>query len=176
MDEVELLQDGKSLGRQKIDKDGHLVWNTTYRPGKLEAKGYRNGKKIITEKVETTTDATQMKIAVNKQQISAGSQDVVVADITLFDKKGRFVPNACEKIMIEITGDAEILGWGNGDPGFKTIERPQGDDKKHLEIDAFMGQAQVLLRSSAIAEGNNNIELKATLPNQATAAVIVTTK
>ena len=39
MDEVEVIQDGKSLGRQTMPKDGHLVWNTTYRPGCLVADG-----------------------------------------------------------------------------------------------------------------------------------------
>ena len=39
-----------------------------------------------------------------------------------------------------------MLGWGNGDPGFKDIERPQGADKQHAEFDAFMGNAQFILR------------------------------
>lgn len=50
MDEVEVIQDGKSLGRQTMPKDGHLVWNTTYHPGCLVAYGYKNGKKVISQK------------------------------------------------------------------------------------------------------------------------------
>ncbi len=146
MDEVELLQDGKSLGRQKMEKDEHLVWKTTYKPGRLEARGYKNGKKVITQRVETTGAAEQVTIETSKGTI-AGTQDCVVVDITLRDKKGRTVPDACDAIKIEVSGDADILGWGNGDPGFKVQERPAaGESTKVAKINAFMGNAQVLLR------------------------------
>ncbi|MCQ7582430.1 glycoside hydrolase family 2 protein, partial [Salmonella enterica] len=66
MDEVELLQDGKSLGRQKMDKDSHLVWNVTYKPGRLEARGFKNGKRVITRRVETTGPASQVSVEKSK--------------------------------------------------------------------------------------------------------------
>ncbi|MCQ7926363.1 glycoside hydrolase family 2 protein, partial [Salmonella enterica] len=69
MDEVELLQDGKSLGRQKMDKDSHLVWNVTYKPGRLEARGFKNGKRVITRRVETTGPASQVSVEKSKETI-----------------------------------------------------------------------------------------------------------
>lgn len=146
MDEVELLQDGKSLGRQKADKDSHLVWNTTYRPGRLVAYGYKNGKRVITERVETTGPAEKMTIDTSKSTLQPDGQDIVVVDITLKDKKGRYVPDACNPLQVSVSGPAEILGWGNGDPGFKTDERPQGNDRRHATLKAFMGNAQVIVR------------------------------
>lgn len=177
VDEVELLQDGKSLGRQSLDKDGHLVWKTTYRPGKLVAKGYKKGKLVITKKVETTLDASALSMNTNRQEVTLGSQDVVVADLTLSDKKGRYVPDACCKIAIEVEGPAEILGWGNGDPGYKTIERPQGSDKTKMDITSFMGNAQVLIRPSQDAAANKQpIVVKATLEGGATVSAIINCK
>ena len=146
MDEVELVQDGKSLGRQKADKDSHLVWNTTYRPGRLVAYGYKNGKRVITERVETTGPAEKMTIDTSKSTLQPDGQDIVVVDITLKDKKGRYVPDACNPLQVSVSGPAEILGWGNGDPGFKTDERPQGNDRRHATLKAFMGNAQVIVR------------------------------
>ncbi|MBQ8989627.1 MAG: DUF4982 domain-containing protein [Prevotella sp.] len=149
MDEVELLQDGKSLGRQKADKDSHLVWNTTYKPGRLVAYGYKNGKRVLTERVETTGPAEKIVIDCSKKTLKQDGQDIVVIDLTLKDKKGRYVPDACNPLQIAVDGPAEILGWGNGDPGFKTIERPQGGDKQHAAFNAFMGNAQLILRGLA---------------------------
>lgn len=148
MDEVEVIQDGKSLGRQTMPKDGHLVWNTTYRPGCLVAYGYKNGKKVISQKIETTGAATNVKLALSKRELQNDGQDVVVVDLTLFDKKGRFVPDACNNIEIQIDGPAEILGWGNGDPGFKTFERPKEGNSKRAVLPAFMGHAQVIIRGT----------------------------
>lgn len=146
MDEVELVQDGKSLGRQKMERDGHLVWKTIYRPGRLVAYGYRNGKKVKTTKVETTGEAAKICLEANKQTLRLDGQDVVIIDLSLMDKKNRYVPDACINMTVAVEGPAEILGWGNGDPGFKSVERPQSDDRKHLSIQSFMGNAQILLR------------------------------
>ena len=40
-----------------MQKNGHLEWKVKYTPGTLEAIGYKNGKKIITDKVQTTGEA-----------------------------------------------------------------------------------------------------------------------
>lgn len=164
MDEVELVQDGKSLGRQKADKDSHLVWNTTYRPGRLVAYGYKNGKKVITERVETTGPAEKMTIDTSKSTLQPDGQDIVVVDITLKDKKGRYVPDACNPLQVSVSGPAEILGWGNGDPGFKTDERPQGNDRRHATLKAFMGNAQVIVRG-VNGEANTPVIVTVSLDN-----------
>lgn len=150
---VELLQDGRSLGRQTMPKDGHLSWTTTYKPGKLVAYGYKNGRKVVTEKVETTDDAVTVGMECSKKWLKPDGQDVVVVDLTLCDKKGRVVPDACNLLQLSVDGPAEILGCGNGDPGFKVSERPAIDDKKHFVINAFMGHAQVILRGIDNEEG-----------------------
>lgn len=147
MDEVELIQDGKSLGRQKAEKDSHLVWKTTYQPGRLVAYGYQNGKKVLTERVETTGPAEKISVATSKKTLRQDCEDIVVVDITLLDKKGRYVPDACDKIFVAVRGHGEILGWGNGDPGFKAEERLLGPDKRETSFNAFMGNAQVIIRS-----------------------------
>lgn len=152
-DEVELLQDGRSLGRRAMPKDGHLSWTTTYKPGKLVAYGYKNGRKVVTEKVETTDDAVTVGMECSKKWLKPDGQDVVVVDLTLYDKKGRVVPDACNLLQLSVDGPAEILGCGNGDPGFKASERPATDDKKHFVINAFMGHAQVILRGIDNEEG-----------------------
>ena len=173
MDAVELVQDGKSLGKQKLDKDGHLVWKTTYCPGRLVAYGYKNGKRVITEKVETTDEASKIVMKASKKSLVADGQDAVVIDLTLLDKKGRYVADACNRLKISVEGDAEILGWGNGDPAYKTEERPQGADKKNAEMNAFMGNAQIILRGLDCNGSTEPVTLSVSLENGMSTRIIL---
>ncbi len=164
-DEVELFQDGKSLGRKMMPKDGHLVWNTIYHPGVLRAVGYKDGKKWVTISSETTGAAVQAKFVASKNTLRSDGQDIIVVDITLQDSHGRYVPDACEDLKLAVTGNAELLGWGNGDPGFKAVERPQGKDKQHGEVVSFMGNAQVILRGVNSTTKKQIVVFSVTLPN-----------
>jgi len=38
---VELFLNGKSLGKKNMEKNSHLVWKVKYKPGRLEAAGYK---------------------------------------------------------------------------------------------------------------------------------------
>ena len=129
-----------------MPKDGHIVWTTTYQPGKLVAYGFRNGRKILTEKVETTGEAVRIGMTCSEKTLKTDGQDIVVVDLTLYDKKGRMVPDACERLIATVDGPADILGYGNGDPGFKGIERPSSPDKQSMTMESFMGHAQIILR------------------------------
>lgn len=109
--------------------------------------------RVDIRKVETTDDAVTVGMECSKKWLKPDGQDVVVVDLTLCDKKGRVVPDACNLLQLSVDGPAEILGCGNGDPGFKASERPAIDDKKHFVINAFMGHAQVILRGIDNEEG-----------------------
>lgn len=155
---VELIQDGRSLGIQAMPHNGHLVWKTVYKPGRLIAKGYRNGRLVRKTMVETTGEAVQLMAEVSTTTLRRNGEDVAVIDLTLLDKKGRFVPDANEEITVKVNGPAIVLGWGNGDPGFKDIERPQGTDWQQASLRSFSGRAQVIIRSKQ-GDGAVNVEV-----------------
>lgn len=144
-DEVELHVNGKKLGRQKMPVDGHLSWETTYTPGYVQAVGYKNGRKVLTERLETTGQASSMRTDV------AVMQDVTVVNITLHDKKGRFVPDACIALKAKAADGLTILGGGNGDPAFRGIERPRGGEQE-LAIPSFNGCLQLLVKGKGQLE------------------------
>lgn len=152
-DEVELFVNGKSAGRKKMPRNGHLSWNAVYKPGSLRAIGYKKGKKVATKIVETTGDATQLSVSFDRKQISADGRDVAVATIVLKDKKGRIVPVACNDIRLIVEGSCRILGVGNGDSAFKGEEHPAQLECKEFSVPAFNGYAQVILQSDG-SEGN----------------------
>lgn len=147
-DEVELTVNGKKLGRQRMPKNGHQKWNAIYQPGKVVATGYKNGKRILTETLETTKPADKIIAKCDRQTITADGRDVAVVMITLQDAKNRFVPDACPTLTFRLEGNGRILGAGNGDPSYLGADHPKDKDCKEFRIPAFNGCAQVLIQSS----------------------------
>lgn len=115
-DEVELFLNKKSLGRKKVEKDGHLGWNVKYNPGTLEAIGYKKGKKNLIDVVKTTGVAASLKLESDKIILDSNKNDVAVIKVSSLDKKGLPIPIADEEVTFSITGPAAIIGVGNGNP------------------------------------------------------------
>ncbi len=147
-DEVELTVNGKKLGRQQMPKNGHLKWKAIYQPGKVTAVGYKNGRRIMTQTIETTKPAYKTVLKSDRLTIAADGRDLAVITIEVQDQKGRIVPDACPKLSFQLQGAARILGVGNGDPMYLGEDHPKTLDCKTFSIPAFNGLAQVLVQST----------------------------
>lgn len=147
-DEVELTVNGRSLGRKPMPRDGHLTWTATYQPGTVKAVGYRNGRRVATRVLQTTGEATQLSLQPHRQQLQADGRDVSVVRIELQDRKGRFVPDACQQLTLKLDGPGRILGVGNGDPTFKGKEHPAELECKAYDVPSFNGLAMVIVQAA----------------------------
>ena len=146
-DEVELIVNGKNLGCQTMPCNGHLKWKAVYQPGKVVAVGYVNGKRVMTQTVETTKPAAKTVLKADRQTITADGRDLAVVTIEVQDQKGRIVPDACPKLTFRLEGHGRILGVGNGDPMYLGEDHPKEKDCHTFSIPAFNGLAQVLVQS-----------------------------
>ena len=115
-DEVELFLNGKSQGRKALVKNSHLEWQVPYQAGTLKAIGYKQGKKAMTETVETTGEPVALKLTAHKAGVKADDKDLAIVTVTAVDKKGREVPTAENNVEFELEGSGKIIGVGNGDP------------------------------------------------------------
>ena len=97
------------------------------------AVGYRSGRKVCEDVFPAVYDKT--RLVPSKTTLKADGQDVVVIDI--------YSPETELEVKVD---NAVFLGWGNGDPGFKDVERPVGNA---MTIRTFNGCAQVIVRSLA---------------------------
>ncbi len=150
-DEVELTVNGKKLGRQSMPRNGHLKWTATYQPGRVVAVGYKNGKRILTETIETTKPATKMSLQAQRTTLHADGRDVAIVTVKLLDAKNRFVPDACPMLTFRLSGEGHILGVGNGDPAYLGADHPKEPNCKEFQIPAFNGLAQVIIQSGKTA-------------------------
>lgn len=172
-DEVELTVNGKKLGRQPMPRNGHLKWKAVYQPGRVEATGYKNGKRILTKTIETTKAAAKVVLKADRQQIAADGQDMAIVNIELHDQKGRFVPNASPVLTFCLEGDASIIGCGNGDPSYLGSDHPDKQPCHTFSIPAFNGRAQVLIQSGKLP---STVTLKCTADGLKYGLLTITTK
>ena len=142
-DEVELFLNGKSLGKKEMPRNSHLQWSVKYEPGKLEAVAFKKGKRLYA-KVETTGQAAEVVLTPYKTTMLADGKDATVINISLIDRDGREVPDADNMIKFYISGDARIIGVGNGDP---SSHEPDKCVEGLWQRSAFNGKCQVIVQS-----------------------------
>ncbi len=115
-EEVELLLNGKSLGRQPVVRLKTPRWKVPYAPGVLAAKGFKGGRQVAETKIETTGAASALDLRPDRTVIDANGEDASVVTVAAVDAQGRVVPTAMNAVNFEISGPGKIIGVGNGDP------------------------------------------------------------
>ena len=145
-DEVELLLNGKSLGRKQnpvgdTKQRNQIRWdNIIYEDGKLEAVAYNNGKPVARHKIETTGKAVKLKATLEDNTWQADGTDLMHIRIEAIDSKGRRVPMAQDELKFEVEGDAKIVAVSNGD-----INSEELNVTNHRRL--WNGSALVILRA-----------------------------
>ena len=142
-DNVELFLNGKSLGKKDMPRNSHLKWSVNYEPGKLEAVAYKRGKKLTTS-METTSTPAEVVITPYKTTLLANGQDVSIINVSIIDREGREVPTADNMVKFYISGDAKIIGVGNGDP---SSHEPDKCAEGLWQRSAFNGKCQVIVQA-----------------------------
>ena len=150
-EEVELFLNGKSIGKQKAIPYSKLIWPLIYQPGKLEARGYKAGKVITKDIVETTTAPAQVALNSDVNTLKADGCNVAVIRVAIKDAKGRVVPTADNLVHFSIEGPCRIIGTGNGNPS-------SHEPDKATQRMAFNGYCIVLVQTNKQA---GEIRLKA---------------
>ncbi len=166
LDKVELFLNDQSLGAKEVKKDSHLAWLVKYAPGSIEARGFKDGKQVMTAKRETTGPAAKLVLTADRQELSANGEDVAMFAIAVQDAQGRVLPITDNEVAFKISGEGKLLGTGNGDP---TDHAPdQGTSRK-----AFSGYCMAVAQSTKTA---GNITVEATSPGLTPASVTIAAK
>jgi beta-galactosidase len=138
-EEVELLLNGRSLGRKTMPRNRHLAWTVAYAPGRIEARGYRFGRRVAQAVRETAGPAAAIILTADKRLPVASGDDIVIVRAEIVDRRGRPVPDAANLLRFGVVGKAEVIGVGNGDP--TCLEADHASTRS-----AFHGLAQAIVR------------------------------
>lgn len=162
-DRVKLLLNGKVISEQQVDPYEMNTWLVPYKPGKLEAIGYKNGKTVSRTKVETTKEPVRLRLISYRNSLAGDGRDATPITVEVLDDKGRHVPTANHMIEFFLEGPAKIIGVGNGNPN---SHEPEKGNKRSL----FNGLAQVIVQSM---EGSGIVTLTATTPGIKSATITI---
>lgn len=110
--EVELFQDGVSLGRKSAGEAAGFIthFETTYRPGTLLAVAYDGDKEL--GRMELSSAGAVHSIALEPEE-SYG--ELLYVNITLRDEQGRVVTDRDAELTVQVSGGA-LAGLGSGNP------------------------------------------------------------
>lgn len=141
LDAVELLVNGVSQGLQHLPAYGHVEWRVAYAPGVIEARGYRGGKLVLTERRETVGKPAAIRLSCDRNALRADAEDVAVVKVEIVDAQGRLVPTADTQVQFAVRGAGKLIGVGNGDPS-------SHEDDKAPQRKAFNGLCMALLQAT----------------------------
>ena len=143
-DKVKLRLNGKLISEQTVDSFEMNTWQVPYKPGRLEAIGYKDGKEVSRAVVETTGEAKRLRLTPYRPTLAGDGRDAMPVTVEVLDAKGRPIPTANQMVEFALEGPARIIGLGNGDPN---CHEPEKGNRRSL----FNGLAQVILQSDETA-------------------------
>ncbi len=118
--EVELLLNGKSLGKQKPDENRisnnlanpSFTFNINkFEPGELLAKAYIGGEVVATHTVTTPVEPESIKLEIDEsgRKPTAGTNDAVFVYASILDKNGTVVRINDAEVNFSIVGSAKVM-------------------------------------------------------------------
>ncbi|MBR5345874.1 MAG: DUF4982 domain-containing protein [Clostridia bacterium] len=119
---VELFLNGRSLGRVKAgdalihDMPCTFRFRTVYEPGTLEAVSYTNGKEVSRCSLRTTGVPAAIRLVPETDVLRADGESVAYVNVEITDADGNVVPDAKVLLTAQAEGQAELAGFGSGNP------------------------------------------------------------
>jgi beta-galactosidase len=118
-DEVELLLNGRSLGRKQPARDrmadrlAHPPFEFDagkFEPGMLEARAYIGGRLVASDRVATPGQPARMTVALDDEGVPATAGDLIFARAFLIDPAGTTIQSFNGTAQFEASGDFAIVG------------------------------------------------------------------
>ena len=164
LDRVELFLNGASQGAQNVPRNTHLMWKVKYAPGAIEARGFKDGREVLTAKRETSGPAARIVLRADRQKLWANGEDVSMITAQIQDSQGREVATADNPLTFKVSGGGRLIGLGNGDPSCHEMD-------KSASRRAFNGLCMAIVQTSKSAD---EIRVEATSPGLQAAMVNLT--
>lgn len=161
-DTVELLLNGRSLGRKAAGKRRGFVtrYRVPYEAGELVAVGYRDGVEVSRSALRSAGAA---RVRVTVEPDGGSSDDVAFVRIELADDEGVVEMLASDTVTVTVSGPATLAGLGSGNPS--TVE--SFADAEHT---TWYGRALAVIRPTGQP---GDIEVTVTSETHGSASVVV---
>ncbi|MEE3382251.1 MAG: DUF4982 domain-containing protein, partial [Succiniclasticum sp.] len=149
-EEVELFVNGVSVGRKKAgealihDMPLTFLFRAEYQPGTVEAVSYTAGKEVSRTVLATTGKPVSIRLTAETEEMKADGESLCYVNAELIDENGQVVPDADILLKAEVTGAAELLGFGSGNP-------ITDENYSKGQFTSYQGKALAVLRAGYVA-------------------------
>lgn len=143
---VELSLNGKLIGSHVMDlehdEDMRAHFIVPYQPGTLYAEAF-DEMDISVANVQLTTpsDPAEVVMKADRDVIMADGRDIAFVEISVNDSNGVEVGNARNRIKVEVSGAARLVGLDNGDS--TDYDSYKGDNRR-----LFSGKLLAMIQST----------------------------
>lgn len=154
-EEVELILNEKSLGKQKTNRENQWIgrWTVPYVPGELKATAYSQGEQVDSWKLVTASEPAQLMLLADRSSIKADGQDLSFIQVELRDGEGKRCATAENLIDFEISGPGILAAVGSSNPmSSESFQQPRRK--------TYQGRCLVIIRSTR-EEGDIRLEASA---------------
>lgn len=165
---VELFFNGVSQGVRDIDHANgevlHGSWLLKYAPGTLEAKAYDDAlNTIATYRISSFKDPKKLILKNNRVDLLADGRDLAYIEISTVDENGEYVANARNRVTVEVTGPARLVGLDNGDStdydSYKGNSRKLFSGKLVAIIQSTFETGEITVKTSSITLESTEIKI-----------------
>jgi beta-galactosidase len=115
---VELFSNGASLGTQPTGREERFIatFQVPYEAGTLQAVGYEGEAEVATCELQTVGAAAGIRLAADREELQAGTDDLGYVTVEVVDGEGRRCPDAEHELFFTVQGVGSIAAVGNGNP------------------------------------------------------------
>ena len=156
--EVELLLNGKSIGKQPVSEQTEYKarFEVPYQSGELTVVGYENGKAVEQNSLYTTTEPKHIKLTAETTEVQADGQSLVYITAELLGGNNRKIYHTEQdlELTFQVSGAGNLIGIGNGNP--VSVESFQRNKRK-----TFNGRLVAVIRSNRNETGVINVTVTA---------------
>lgn len=153
-EELELIVNGESLGRQPIERYGHGEWQVAYQPGEIRVRAYNGGKPVAEDVRKTTGRPIALKLICDTPELAANGRDTALFTCTCVDADGNTVPDAAPFVSFHANALGKVIGTGSDISDHRPV--PCTDRKMRagsISVAVKVGKTGGVLRLYAESEG-----------------------
>lgn len=159
--QVELLLNGRSVGRKTMKNDCLFTFRIPYENGKLEAVSYdASGNEIGRNALITAGEETMLRAVPEESTVKAGHLCFIRLQYT--DEKGTVKP--CERGLLEVNVEGgKLAGLGSACPYYEL-------DYRGTKADTYYGEALAIVESGSggtvtltVTDGTHNAQTTVTI-------------
>jgi beta-galactosidase len=162
--EVDLILNGKSLGKKPTRKDGAaLNWNVPFEAGTLEAIARTDGHEVARDTFRSAGKAAKLRLVTDRKSLGVYWDIVANIVVEIVDENGTVVPSAADQVRFTVAGPGKIIAVDSG--SVVSTEPFLGQERK-----AYQGRCLAILR----ATGKGTVTLTASAEGLEAATLEIT--